>query len=38
VDDTTWEHIRARREVGSAGPAHEQQLPRFLAAHEKHGR
>src|SRR5260370_10088425 len=38
VDDATWEHVRAWRAVGSAGPAHEQPLPRLLAAHEKHGR
>ena len=38
VDGAARKHVRAGGEIGAARPLHEQQLPRFLAANEQHGR
>src|SRR5229473_2811737 len=36
--DAARKHVGARREICAAWAPHQQQLPRFLAPHEQHGR
>src|SRR5713226_4730980 len=38
MHDAARKHVGARREICAAWAPHEQQLPRFLAPHEQHGR